>query len=194
MPTQPILSFTSEQFKATLEENTLIQNYKTTWCYQATSPSTSTTLEVPTTYIPSSCQVEKTSRKGGMRYSSQPWTQCSSIITEKGITTWRSPELQFTNKTGEHIRIRCSGSISELLRRRDWRSTRQGLTRSSFTTLPAACIEKVVVMNSEEVLHNKIHESSRSPREVESCAKTDLARRTKGYFKCGRETIRGLLL
>ena len=33
-------------------------------------------------------------------------------------------------------------------------------------TLPAACIEKVVVMNSEEVLHDKIYESPRSPRKV----------------------------
>ena len=33
-------------------------------------------------------------------------------------------------------------------------------------TLPAACIEKVVVKNSEEVLYNKIQESPRSPRKV----------------------------
>ena len=33
-------------------------------------------------------------------------------------------------------------------------------------TLPAACIGKVVVMNSEEVLKNKICESPRSPRKV----------------------------
>ena len=33
-------------------------------------------------------------------------------------------------------------------------------------TLPAASIEKVVVMSSEEVLNNKIYESPRSPRKV----------------------------
>ena len=43
-----IPSKTFEQFKATVEENTSIRHCKTTCCYQATSPSTSTTLEAPT--------------------------------------------------------------------------------------------------------------------------------------------------
>ena len=44
-----IPSYTFEQFKATLKENTLILHCKTTCCYRATSPSTSTTLEAPMT-------------------------------------------------------------------------------------------------------------------------------------------------
>ena len=43
-----IQSFSFEQFKATLEENTSILHCKTTCCCRATSPSTSTTLEAPT--------------------------------------------------------------------------------------------------------------------------------------------------
>ena len=41
-------SYAFEQFKVILEENTLILHCKTTCCYSATSPSTSTTFEAPT--------------------------------------------------------------------------------------------------------------------------------------------------
>ena len=85
--------------------NILILHCKTTCCYRATSPSTSTTLEVPTIFTLSFNQdwsrVGEMSGKGGMRCSSKPWIQCSSINTEKGITTWRSPELQCPNKVGK---------------------------------------------------------------------------------------------
>ena len=99
-----IPSCTFEQFKATLERNTLILHSRTTCCYRATSPSTSTTLEAPTIRTRSFNQdwfrVAKTSRKGDMRCSSRPWTQCSSIIIEKRLTTWRSQGLQCANTIG----------------------------------------------------------------------------------------------
>ena len=44
----------AETIFITLEENNLILNCKTTCCYRATSPSTSITLEAPTTCTPSS--------------------------------------------------------------------------------------------------------------------------------------------
>ena len=69
-------SDTFEQFKATLEENTLILHCKTTGCYRATSPSTSTTVEAHPICTRSFNQdwfrVAKTSRKGGTRCSSRP--------------------------------------------------------------------------------------------------------------------------
>ena len=83
-----IPSCTFEQFKATLEENTSILHCMTSCCYRATSPSTSITLEGPTICTRSfnlDClRVAKTSRKGDMRCSIRPWTQCLSIIIESG--------------------------------------------------------------------------------------------------------------
>ena len=54
-------------------------------------------------------------------------------------------------------------------------------------TLPAACIEKVVAMNSGEVRKTKMYESPRSPRKV--VLKPGWARRTNGYCKHWRESI-----
>ena len=133
-----------EQFKATLEENKLIQHCRTRCCYRATSPSTSTTLEAPTTCTPSSNQdwfrVEKKKRNGDRRYSSQPWVLCPYIYTSRGITTWRSPELQCTSKIGKYTRTQHTGPTWGLLRRMDWRSIKQDLTRSSFTTPHQRCV------------------------------------------------------
>ena len=71
-----IPSCTFEQFKATLEENSLIPHCRTTCCYRATLPSTSTTLEVPSMRTRSlnqdCCRVAKTSRQGDMRCSLRP--------------------------------------------------------------------------------------------------------------------------
>ena len=54
---RPRLFFTFEHFEAVLNEIKLIQHYNSTFCYRATSPSTSATLEAPTTRTPSSTQV-----------------------------------------------------------------------------------------------------------------------------------------
>ena len=51
-----IPSYTFKQFKAILEENTLILHCKTTSCCRTTSPSTHITLEAPMTYTLSSNQ------------------------------------------------------------------------------------------------------------------------------------------
>ena len=57
-------SYAFEQFKAILEENTLILHCKTTCCYRTTLPSTPTTLEAPTTCRPSSNQDRFRVKKG----------------------------------------------------------------------------------------------------------------------------------
>ena len=98
--TLPRLFCTFEHFDANLEEINLIQHCKTSCCYRTTSPSTSTTVEAPTTCTPSSNQdwfwVEKISRKVDRRYSSQQWILCIHIYTSSETTTWRVLELQCT--------------------------------------------------------------------------------------------------
>ena len=89
----------------------------------STSPSTSITLEAPTTCTPSFNQgwfrVAKILRKGGMRCSLRPWIQCTSVITESRITTWHSPGLQCANTIGKHTKILYIGVIWGLLRVKD---------------------------------------------------------------------------
>ena len=82
---------------------------RTTCCYRATLPSTSTTLEAPTTCTLSSNQdwfrVEVKFTKGDRRYSSQPWILCPYIYTSRGITTWRTQNCSVQTKlenTPEH--------------------------------------------------------------------------------------------
>ena len=142
-----ILSYTFEQFKATLEENTSILHCRTTCCYRTTSPSTSTTLEAPTICSRSFTQdwfrVAKTSRKGYMQCSLRPWIQCSSNLFERRITTWQSPELQCTKKTiGKYIKVQYLGVVRGLLRVKDCSSIRRVRTRSSSTTFYLWCASR----------------------------------------------------
>ena len=139
MHTLLIPSFNFEQFKAILKVHISILHCKTTYCHRMTSPSTSTTLEAPTirtrSFNRNWFRVAKTSRKRDMRCSLRPWTQCSSIIFVKGITTWRSPGLQCTNTIGKYTKIQCIGVIWGLLRVKDCSSIKRDQTRSSFRTL-----------------------------------------------------------
>ena len=99
--TLPRLFKTFEQFKAILEEIKLIQHCKTTCCYRATSPSTSTTLEAPTTCTPLSgldwFRVGKDVKKGRQTVF---FTALNHMFAHlrSGITTRRNPEYQFTKK------------------------------------------------------------------------------------------------
>ena len=70
-----------------------------------------------------------------MRCSSRPWNQCSSINTERRITTWRSPGLQCTNTLGKNFKTQCAGVFWGLLTESDSSSIKHDPTRSSFTTL-----------------------------------------------------------
>ena len=56
------------------------------------------------------------------------------------MTTWRSRELQCSSKIGKYTTTQCTWPIWGLLRRRDWRSIKPDLTRSSFTTLHQRCV------------------------------------------------------
>ena len=93
---------------------------------------------------------QNTSRKGDMRCSLRPWTQCSSIIIEKGIATWRSPGLQRTNTIGKCTKTQCIGVIWGLLRVKDCSSIKRDQTRSSFTTFHLRCVSRGWWSGSQE--------------------------------------------
>ena len=149
-----IPSCTFEQFKAALEENTLILHCRATCCYRATLPSTSTTFETSTIRTRSFDQdyfrVAKTSRKGDMRCYLRPWTQRSSTTVEKGITTWRSPGLQCTNTNGKYTKTPCIDVMWWLLRVKDCSSIKRDQKRSSFTSLYLRCASRRWWSGSQE--------------------------------------------
>ena len=184
-------SETFEQCKATLEENTEIQHCKTTCCCRTTPPSTSTTLEAPTTCTRSSNQdwfpEAKASRKGYMRCSLRPWSQCLSINTEKGITTWRSPGLQCTNTFGKYTKTQWIGAIWGLFRAMDCSSIKHDPTRSSFTALYLRCASRRWWSGSLE--KNVQQNVSISNLTGKNCTQTELALWTPGHYKLWHENV-----
>ena len=78
-----------------------------------------------------------------------PWTQCSSIIIERGITTWRSPGWQCTNTFGKYTKTQCIGVIWGLLVVKDCSSIKRDHLLQPFI---CDCIEKVVIRKSGEEL------------------------------------------
>ena len=99
--------------------------------------------------------------------------------------TWRSPELQCTNKIGKYTRTQCTRSIWELLRRRDWRSIKRDLSRSSFTALYQ---QRVLRRWWQWVQRSTVSQNVRiSSVTAKSCAKTSWARRTNGDYTHERE-------
>ena len=68
-------------------------------------------------------------------------------------------------ESGKDIKTRCIGWTYNLLNRKDLSSIKQDRTQSSFATLPAYCIPKVVMMESGEVIYEKVCASPRpSPK------------------------------
>ena len=126
-------------------------------------------------------------RKGDRRYSSLPWIQCPFFYKSKGVRTWRSPELQCSNKIGKYTRTQCSGLTGPVwqLFRRDWRSFLPDLTRWSFTTLYQRC----VLRRWWSWIHEKIIQQSLwiSSFTAKNRTETSLARWTTGYCKHWRK-------
>ena len=135
---------TFEHVKATLEENKLIQHCRATCCYRATSPSTATTLEAPTTCTLSPNQdwfrVEKILRKGDRRLFFTVVSPMSIHLHKQRNNDVTKPRIAVNKKIGKYTRTQFAGLIWGLLRRRDWRSIEQDQTRSSFTTLHQRCV------------------------------------------------------
>ena len=108
-------------------------------------------------------QEEEMPEANGRWYSLQPWIPRQCIFTSKESSTWPSPELLFTCKSGKCIRMRCTGLTQDLLKERDWRFTRGGQTRSFSTTLSHhSVMKKVVSLMSKEVIYDNVYESPRS--------------------------------
>ena len=144
-----------------LEEIKWILHCNTTWRNPATWPSTYSTLEASTARTPSSNQdwfrVEKDVNKG--RDGIHRHKQRDHDVTKPRIAVNKQNWETHQNAVyWANLRV----------------AQKKGLTfyqtRSNaiilHNTLPAACIEIVVITNSEEVLYNKMYESLRSPRKV----------------------------
>ena len=132
---QPRLFFTFEQFKAILEDVKLIQHCKTTCCYRATSPNHLPRCKLPRHALHhpvgwKRCQERDTD---GILHNRESYVRTSTQAA--GFRRDEAQNCSLQTKFWEYIRIQCSGPIWELLRRRDWRTTKQVLTRTSFATL-----------------------------------------------------------
>ena len=126
--------YTFEQFKAILKEIRWVQHCKTTLL---PSDFAECIYHVGSSHDRHSI-IQPGLISGGKDIKKGRQTAFFTVVninTSSGITTWRSPELQCTNKFGKYTRTQCTGPICELLRRRDWRSVIRDLTRSSFATL-----------------------------------------------------------
>ena len=72
--------------------------------------------------------------------------------------------MEQAEESGKDTRTRCIGSIYSLLNVKDWSSVKQDVMQSSFTnTLPVYCISKVVVMESGEIIYEKVYVAPRPP-------------------------------
>ena len=108
---------------------------------------------------------KKTKFKQGRdrRYSLQPWIPWIKSTEIRKSLIWPNHVLHRTNRSGKDTRTRCIGSKKPL-------SQRKGLTFHQtrcnaiilYDTLPACCISKVVVMESQEIIHQKVYVSPRS--------------------------------
>ena len=69
-------------------------------------------------------------------------------------------------ENGRNIKTRCIGSTSKLLNRKDLSSMKHDRTQSSFTTLQAYCIPKPIMMETGEILYEKMYASPRLPPKI----------------------------
>ena len=69
---------------------------------------------------------------------------------EKGITTWRGPELQCTNTLGKYTKTQFIGVILRLLKGRDYSSVKHDQTRSLFATFYLRCASRRWWSESQE--------------------------------------------
>ena len=109
------------------------------YCFQMTSPSTSTTSGTLTTCTLSSSLdwfwEEGVSRGTGNPCFSQPWTRCTPIRTKKKKfnTTWINQELRCTERLREFTKVQYIGAIWNSLRDEDSSSIRHDHPLQHFT-------------------------------------------------------------
>ena len=72
--------------------------------------------------------------------SSLQWILCIHIYTSSGITTWRRPELQCTNKIWKIHQNTVSWATSRVVQKKGLSSIKRDPSRSAFTTLYRRCV------------------------------------------------------
>ena len=147
----------------------LILHCKTTYCYQTTSPSTTTMLGTLTTYTLSSSlgwfrvvKSIKKERHAVFFTAANPMFVDQHKKAEYDLTNPRIAVYKNTWTIHQHTWYWCNLKLAQ----------RKGLqfyqTRSNaiifYNTLTAICIEKVENMKSGEELYNKVYQSPRLPR------------------------------
>ena len=153
-------SSTSDLFKVIQDAVSLVLLYRTMSSVGTVSSCTFIVSDVQSIYIPSSMQDwyrEVKCWATDRQYSFCqwiPWTKTIRILTR---STWKHRVFHKTCiKHGTNIKIRCIGSTSTLLWRKDWSSIRLDRTLSFlFETLPTYCIPKVVRMDTGEIIFEK---------------------------------------
>ena len=103
------------------------------------SSSTFITSDVQSIYAPSQIQdwyqEDKIQAGKDRRYSLRLWIPWIRITKIRMRLTWKHHVLHgASRKSGEDIKTRCTGSIYNLLNRKDWSSIKQDRTQSSITT------------------------------------------------------------
>ena len=163
-------SCTSKLFKNIQDAVSLILPYRTMSLFRTVYSSTFIISDVQTIYSPSS--IQDWYREVKIWAIDKPhsfclwiqWTKTTRILTR---STWNHRVLHITcTKHGRNIKIRCIGSTSTLLRRKDWSSITRSNAIILYETLPAYCIPKVVRMETGEVIYEKVYESPRPPPKI----------------------------
>ena len=128
---------TSELFKVIQDAVLLILHYRTMSLFRTVSSSTFITLDVQSIYIPSS--IQDWYREVNIWATDRQYSFCLWILWTKNTriltrSTWKHRVLHNTcTKHGRNIKIRCIGSTSTLLWRKDWSSIKHDRTLSFFT-------------------------------------------------------------
>ena len=94
-----------------------------------------------------------------------PWTKNTRILTR---STWKHRVLHNTcTKHGRNIKIRCIGSTSTLLWRKDWSSIRHDRTPSFFTKHSYLIVSrKLFGWKLEKSFYEKVYASPRPPPKI----------------------------
>ena len=130
-------SCTSELFKVIQDAVLLILHYRAMSLFRTVSSSTLITPDVQSIYIPSS--IQDWYREDKIWATDRQHFFCMWFLWIKNIriltrSTWKHRVLHNTcTKHGRIIKIRCIGTISTLLWRKDWSSIKHDRTLSFFT-------------------------------------------------------------
>ena len=162
-----IPSCTFEQFKATLEENTLILHCRTTCCYRATSPSTSTTLEAHSI-------IQSGLTPGGKHVKKGRHAVFFTAVNPMFIDHYRERDYDVTKPrmavSKHNWNIHQNTMYWCNLRGAQGKGLQFYQTRSNaiilYNTSPAMCIEMVVIRKSEEESCSKTFQSLAVPQRI----------------------------